>query len=139
MSLFFSYLGIRYGRAKRFEKPTPVEPWTETYNATHWRDACPQFGIGVEPNKLPFYTETISEDCLFLTVTKPHNSHETGRPVMFWIHGGMRNLFSYLFKTNLRLELGGYSSGSIFTVAYDGRYLASQGDVVVVTVQYRLV
>jgi len=39
---------------------------------------------------------------------------------MMWIHGG------------------GFETGSIFSVAYDGSYIASIGDVIVVTIQYRL-
>ena len=38
------------GRAKRFSRPTAVEPWTGIYDATKWRAACPQFGAPIEHN-----------------------------------------------------------------------------------------
>jgi carboxylesterase type B len=64
-----------------------------------------------------------SEDCLFLNIWTPTlpapSSDRSGlKPVMFWIHGGAFT--------------GG--SGS----SYDGSALVSRGDVVVVTINYRL-
>jgi para-nitrobenzyl esterase len=63
--------------------------------------------------------ENTSEDCLFLNVFSP-GCDEAKRPVMVWIHGG------------------GFSSGSSSIPWYDGSSLALRGDVVVVTVNYRL-
>ena len=57
------------------------------------------------------------EDCLTLNVWTPPSS-EDAKPVMVWIHGGA--------------FING--SGGI----YDARWLASRGDIVVVTVNYRL-
>lgn len=64
-----------------------------------------------------------SEDCLFLNIwtpslPAPSSNKSALKPVMFWIHGGAFT--------------GG--SGSI----YDGSALVSRGDVVVVTINYRL-
>jgi para-nitrobenzyl esterase len=59
----------------------------------------------------------LSEDCLFLNIVTPSASGER-RPVLFWIHGG------------------GFVAGS--ANEYDGTVLAAQGDVVVVTVNFRL-
>jgi para-nitrobenzyl esterase len=59
-----------------------------------------------------------SEDCLYLNVWTP--SREGKRPVMVWIHGGA-------FVTG---------AGSLGT--YNGKRLAARGDVVVVTINYRL-
>ncbi|WYZ40144.1 hypothetical protein EsH8_IV_000485 [Colletotrichum jinshuiense] len=66
-----------------------------------------------------------SEDCHFLNIYTTHLPHDrqtnTGlRPVMFWIHGGALT--------------SGYGSDALF----DGGNLASRGDVVVVTINYRL-
>ncbi|GAB3575530.1 carboxylesterase family protein [Amycolatopsis endophytica] len=58
-----------------------------------------------------------SEDCLFLNVTTPAAAGG-GRPVLVWLHGGA--------------FLGG--SGD----EYDARELATRGDLVVVTLNYRL-
>jgi para-nitrobenzyl esterase len=58
------------------------------------------------------------EDCLSLNVWTP-GTHGA-RPVMVWLHGGA------------------YLSGGTAMGAFDGARLASEGDVVVVTVNYRL-
>ncbi|WP_405056234.1 carboxylesterase family protein [Kribbella sp. NBC_01505] len=58
-----------------------------------------------------------SEDCLFLNVTAPTKPSRP-RPVMVWVHGGAFTM----------------GSGS----DYDAAKLATRGDVVVVTINYRL-
>jgi para-nitrobenzyl esterase len=60
-----------------------------------------------------------SEDCLFLNVWTPARDARR-RPVLVYFHGGA------------------YSSGSANSPMLDGRHLAGQGDVVVVTVGHRL-
>ncbi len=60
-----------------------------------------------------------SEDCLFLNVQTPA-CDDARRPVMVWIHGG------------------GFSSGAGSIPWYDGTRLVTAGDVVVVTINYRL-
>ena len=57
-----------------------------------------------------------AEDCLFLNVYAPQKK-AAPRPVMVWVHGG------------------GLTSGSAPT--YDFKRLASDGDVVIVSIQYR--
>jgi para-nitrobenzyl esterase len=59
------------------------------------------------------------EDCLFLNLWTPGRDARR-RPVMVYFHGGA------------------YSSGGANHPALDGRHLAEQGDVVVVTVGHRL-
>ena len=59
------------------------------------------------------------EDCLHLNVWAPAAT-AAPRPVMVWIHGG------------------GNAAGSAADPLYDGRRLAGAGDVVVVTINYRL-
>ena len=61
----------------------------------------------------------VDEDCLSLNIWTP-GLDDANRPVMFWIHGG------------------GFSGGSGATPIYDGQHLARRGDVVVVTINYRL-
>ena len=60
-----------------------------------------------------------SEDCLYLNVWTP-GADRARRPVMVWIHGG------------------GFSTGGAAQSIYDGRTLARRGNVVVVTINYRL-
>ena len=57
-----------------------------------------------------------SEDCLYLNVYAPANAR--GLPVMLWIHGGGNTIGASSF--------------------YDGSHLATRGELVVVTINYRL-
>src|SRR3954462_8685218 len=114
------YAGIRYAQApigdRRFQPPEPVEPWTGVYDARHFRASAPQpppvAGFILTGAEL-----TTSEDCLFLNVYTPR-ADDGARPVMVWIHGGAYTI----------------GSGDI----YDGSSFARRGDVVVVTLNYRL-
>ncbi|WP_165978459.1 carboxylesterase/lipase family protein [Actinomadura darangshiensis] len=111
------FQGIPYAQPPtgdlRWRPPQPARSWTGTYDATFPRSQCAQ----IAP---PYGGETTyGEDCLYLNVTTP--SRTRGRhalPVMVWVHGG----------SNLT------GSGS----AYNAAKLAVDGDVVVVTVNYRL-
>ena len=108
------FKGVRYGEdtAKtRFDKPIPVQPRSETQDATAYGSACPQ---RADRN------EAKSEDCLFLNIWTPGLSDGGKRPIMFYIHGGA------------------YSNGSGSSPLYDGSRLATKGDVVVITVNHRL-
>ncbi|XP_076075336.1 carboxylesterase 5A-like [Mytilus galloprovincialis] len=100
----------------RFEKPQPYGSWDNTLDARHFGPSCIQVMTGMES----FLKNTnISEDCLYLNIYIPHHvSTESSKAVMVWIHGG------------------GYSVGQ--TEFYDAAYLAVAGDVIVVTIQYRL-
>jgi para-nitrobenzyl esterase len=60
-----------------------------------------------------------SQDCLYLNVWTPRCDNKR-RPVLVWIHGGA------------------FILGSGSTALYDGGRLARRGDVVVVTINYRL-
>jgi len=114
------FLGIRYGQstagANRFRPPVAVEPWDGVLDATRFGASAPQ-PPRPEESVLPKRDLTISEDCLFLNVFTPAADSEA-RPVLFWIHGG-----SYL-----------NGSGD----AYGGASFATTGDIVVVTINYRL-
>jgi len=114
------FLGIRYGKstggARRFRAPEPVDPWDGVYDATHFAASAPQPPRAAD-SVLPKRDLRWDEDCLFLNVYTP-SADAAGRPVLFWVHGG-----SYL-----------NGSGD----AYDGSSFATSGDIVVITVNYRL-
>lgn len=96
---------------RRWQAPQPARRWHGVYDATEPGSQCAQLA--------PAYggETTYVEDCLYLNVTAPAR-HAHARPVMVWTHGGS--------------NLTGRGS------AYDATKMARQGDVVVVTINYRL-
>src|SRR5208337_918811 len=117
-----AWKGIRYAAPPvgdlRFRATEPPQRWTEVADATSFGPACPQPSF---PNMPLDLGAPQSEDCLRLNIwassdTQPGN----GKPVMVWLHGGA------------------YVLGSSSQPLYDGRRLVGSGDVVVVTVNYRL-
>ncbi|MBZ5659063.1 MAG: carboxylesterase family protein [Acidobacteriia bacterium] len=111
------YLGIPYALAPvgalRWTPPSPISPWTGIFQATTFGNVCPQMDL--KGNVIG------NEDCLFLNVYAPLGKTRlkpTGRAVMVWIHGGGLNK----------------GAGSDF----DPTPLVEGGDVIVVTINYRL-
>ena len=112
------YLGIPFAQANRFEAPKSPKPWTRTVNATSFGKWCPQ-----NPSVIMNSTEDIGEDCLTINVFLPEDKAKQNPallPVMLWIHGG-------------GFHLGGSAAG-----LYYGGYLATEGEVIVVTFNYRV-
>ncbi|MCB1701651.1 MAG: carboxylesterase family protein [Pseudomonadales bacterium] len=112
------FLGIPYAAAPvgdlRWKAPRPVTSWSDTLSTKALPDFCPQF--------LYFSNQFAGdEDCLYLNVYRPR-TQERDLPVFVWIHGGGNN--------------NGDTGQE--TPAYDGARLAERGNMVVVTVQYRL-
>ncbi|XP_038046536.1 cholinesterase 1-like [Patiria miniata] len=97
----------------RFRPPVEKKPWVGTYDATNFRDACMQ-------NPAYVGNPPVSEDCLHLNIYAPKPALPEGAPVMVWIHGG------------------GFSSGSSRELMYQGQSLVASGDVIVVSINYRL-
>ncbi|KAM4611444.1 neuroligin-2a isoform 4-T4 [Polymixia lowei] len=131
------YLGVPYATApigdRRFQPPEAPGSWQEIRNATQFAPVCPQNVHGVLPEiMLPVwftdnldvaagYIQNQSEDCLYLNVYVPTEDDIRDRrkkPVMLFIHGG-----SYMEGT-----------GNMF----DASVLAAYGNVIVVTMNYRL-
>ncbi len=113
-----SWKGIPYAKpplgALRFRPPQPPEAWLGIRQATQFGPVAMQSSV-IE--KLAGRRLSMSEDCLTLNIWSP-GADEKLRPVLVWIHGG-------------GFEIG---SGSF----HDGTPFAAHGDVVVVTLNYRL-
>ncbi|KAM3874402.1 bile salt-activated lipase-like [Diretmus argenteus] len=115
------FKGIPFGDIPgRFEKPKPHPGWDGILKATEYRNRCLQVNL--------IMTDTRgSENCLYLNIWVPHGRKvSTYLPVMVWIYGG-------------GFMVGG-SMGANFlnNYLYDGKEIADRGNVIVVTLNYRV-
>ncbi|XP_067386197.1 acetylcholinesterase-like [Emydura macquarii macquarii] len=120
-----AFLGIPYAQppvgSLRFQKPLPHKPWSHVLEATSFGKACLQSPIIGYPNAEILTPQgPQSEDCLFLNVWVPHPLPSAPSPIFVWIHGGA------------------YFAGAASVDLYDGRFLASTGNMIVVSMNYRL-
>lgn len=112
------FAGVRFAAPPvgdlRWRAPQPPAPHSGIQDATQFGSQCPQAtGAGTDPN------EGGQEDCLFLNIYTPDQRHDARlRPVMVYIHGGS-------FITGAGAN-------------YVPLSMVTQGDVVVVTINYRL-
>lgn len=117
-----SFKGVRYAAPPvgelRFRAPVAPQPWTDPAQATEFAHACPQLPVPNFPINLGAGQD---EDCLALNIWAPSGTAPgDAKPVMVWVHGGA------------------YVLGSGSQPYYNGRRLAADGDVIVVTCNYRL-
>lgn len=104
----------------RWLPPQPAAPWRSVRDVTAFGANCPQNPIVIGTGTNLDQVEGIqSEDCLYLNVCTP-GIDGARRPVMVWIHGG------------------GFVMGGGAMPLYDPRHLVSRGNVVIVTLHYRL-
>ncbi len=118
------YRGIPFAAAPvgelRWRPPVPPRSWAGSRSADQFGSICPQ-NLG---ESLPAWLNDhitavgVDEDCLTLNIWTPVD-HDTGLPVMVYIHGG-----------NMKYGSGSYP-------VYDGGILARDG-VVLVTINYRI-
>jgi para-nitrobenzyl esterase len=119
------FKGIPYAApptgARRWMPPFPHESWSGVRDALAFGAVAPQIVRAGGPVQFPGFgtPEPQSEDCLFLNIWTP-GLDDALRPVMVWIHGG------------------GFNMGSSSQPTYWGDVLASRGDVVLVSINYRL-
>ncbi|GFU18170.1 acetylcholinesterase [Nephila pilipes] len=117
------YLSIPYAQPPvgelRFQPTVPIGQLPRKLNAFDEPPACPQY----TDRPFPWYVNSSkkSEDCLYLNIwTPPGASPKKKKAVMYWVHGG------------------GYRYGSMRTELYNGTFLSALGDIIVVTVNYRV-
>ncbi|MFJ6698903.1 carboxylesterase/lipase family protein [Streptomyces sp. NPDC091272] len=114
-----AWLGVPFAQPPvgdlKWRAPRPVPAWEGVREAVEFGPAAVQLPR-FDPTEPPY--EGDSEDCLYLNVFVPAAPAAAARPVLVWIHGG-----GFIFGTGKD---------------YDGSVLAERGDVVVVTLNYRL-
>src|SRR6218665_2823023 len=125
-----TFLGVPYARPPvgklRFRPTEPVEPWTLVRNAHSLPPPCIQPAYTQKLFPVHILSENISEDCLYLNIWSPLSvsgkvaTNATRKSVIVFIHCGL------------------FTIGSIGVDEYDGKALSALGDVIVVTIQYRL-
>lgn len=125
----YAFLGIPYAEPPvadlRFRKPVPVKPWTKIYQANKKPFPCLQTDFYINNNVTVISTNS-TEDCLYLNVWTPARDCVLGKAgcqlksVMIYIYGGT------------------FSFGSSGWDWYDGKEFTSRGDVVMVSMNYRV-
>lgn len=122
----YTYKGIPYAQAGRFESPQKPEKWGGVRSSMSYGPVAPLLKPTTSVNDESEYVFDhnwgyTSEDCQVLNVWTRGINDGKKRPVMFWIHGG------------------GFTAGSSQELpSYDGENLANYGDVVVVSINHRL-
>ena len=114
------FAGIPYAAPpvgeRRFKAAVAHDSWQEVRAAKRFGAAAPQIATGGMTDSAQVRWD---EDCLTLNISTPA-ADGAKRPVLFWIHGG------------------GYRTGQGAVPWYAGTRFAAQGDIVVVSINYRL-
>lgn len=129
------FAGIPYAKPPvgdlRWKAPERPAPRKDVFEADHFSDIAMQDGADfitrALPKIIPFplrpglrNTSPMSEDALTLNIWRSTRPSAEPRPILVYIHGG------------------GFRSGSSAVPLYDGTNLASHGDAIIVTINYRL-
>lgn len=122
----YEFLGIPYASPPvgmlRWKPTVAPQAWSLPVVADSFPPSCPQKRfIQGEPDTL--FTLEGEEDCLYLNIWSPDLNQNL--PVMVFIHGGGN-------------QQGSTSQITGGTEIYHGKNLSSRGNVVVVTIEYRL-
>jgi para-nitrobenzyl esterase len=116
----FLFAGVPYAEPPvgnlRFKAPMPHTPWREPREALKFGPAAPQVATGGMTDAASVRWD---EDCLTLNISTPA-CDDAKRAVLVWIHGG------------------GYRTGQGSIPWYNGARFSANGDIVVVSINYRL-
>lgn len=117
------FRGIPYARppqgADRFQAPRPALPWDGVREAYAYGPPAPQDAHMAGRSGGDLF-RTDGDDWLTVNVWTPAPDPAARRPVMVWIHGGA------------------YKHGFSGSPGYDAQHIAREGDVVFVSLNYRL-
>lgn len=120
----FTFLGVPYAQAERFEEPQKPDSWEGIRKARAYGKTClipTQTEVGNDEAYWPHRYWIQGDDCQNLNIWTQTLDTEAKKPVMVFLHGG------------------GYTNGSsIESAAYDGANLSDYANVVVVTLNHRL-
>ncbi|XP_041483841.1 acetylcholinesterase-like [Lytechinus variegatus] len=112
LKVLFEDLGVPFAEPPvRFSPPAPKSSWQHILDTKAFKPACMQ----------PIYNNfpIVDEDCLYLNVYTP-SPKPNNAAVLVYIHGGT------------------FVTGSAMTYMYYGVPLVAVGDVIVVTINYRV-
>lgn len=118
------FLGVPYAWPPigdlRFKAPLPYKNEDGRINSTQFAPVCyqPPHAKNLLSALLKLSHSNMSEDCLYLNLYVPSNHRKNKVPVMVWLSG---EGFSYADPTQ-----------------FDGSFLASKKNIIVVTVSYRV-
>lgn len=123
MNSTYTFHGIKYADADRFQMPREVKPWKGIKNALAYGYVCPMLmqDHPLMEVMIPHRYWPMDENCQYLNIWTQSLDPEAKKPVMVWLHGG-----------------GFFAGSSIEQVAYEGDHLSEYGDVVVVSLNHRL-
>ena len=125
----YVFHGIKYAKTKRFEMPEPADRWDGVREAITYGPVCPTINkLNVGPDAAhaldPCFAYNFwpdDEDCQYVNVWTKNINNGVRKPVMVWVHGG------------------GFAGGSsVEQHSYDPSNLASENDIVVVSLNHRL-
>ncbi|XP_066586115.1 uncharacterized protein [Prorops nasuta] len=130
------FLGVPYADPPmgpfRFSPPRSPQPWRGLRHSQEFAPVCPQvlpkLRDEVKPGRYEYlerhlpYLRNQSEDCLYLNIYAPHQPD------------GHRNLKKYPVMVFIHGESFEWNSGN----PYDGTIIAAYGNVVFVTINFRL-
>ena len=115
----YVWRGIPFAKAPegrlRFSAPLPPESWEGVREALEFGPSCPQGSRIANREDI----REVSEDCLSLNIWSP-SVNTKKKPVFFFIHGGA------------------FVEGAGSDAEYEGTKLVNAGDIVLVTVNYRM-
>jgi para-nitrobenzyl esterase len=115
-----AFFGIPFAEppigALRWRPPVARHAWSTPFDARALGNVCPQANVPATPDA----ARPRSEDCLSVNVWTPDLHPVAALPVMVYVHGG------------------NFDTGDNGEPLYDGRSLATDGNVVVVSINYRL-